>query len=108
MCGIAWHKKASQNASEKMPLELMCLKLVYMKDIKTKTKNPLNYQARLKRVKNFVVEGHLGGSAVEHLPSAQGVILESWDQVPHRAPCMEPASPSAYVSASLCVSLMNK
>ena len=29
--------------------------------------------------------------------------LESWDQVPHRAPCMEPAIPSAYVSASLCV-----
>uniref|UniRef100_A0A8P0P9F4 Immunoglobulin V-set domain-containing protein n=1 Tax=Canis lupus familiaris TaxID=9615 RepID=A0A8P0P9F4_CANLF len=39
-----------------------------------------------------------------HLLSAQGVILEFWDRVPHRAPCMEPASPSAYVSASLCVS----
>ena len=24
------------------------------------------------------VGGHLGGSAVEHLPSAQGVILGSW------------------------------
>ena len=44
---------------------------------------------------------------LKHLPSAQGVILESWDQVPHRAPCTEPASPSAYVSASLSVSLMN-
>ncbi|XP_077708803.1 F-box only protein 27 isoform X2 [Canis aureus] len=32
----------------------------------------------------------------------------SRDGVPHRAPCMEPASPSACVSASLCVSLMNK
>ena len=43
-------------------------------------------------------------------PSAQGVILETWDQVPCPAPCMEPASPSAYVSASLflSVSLMNK
>ena len=41
---------------------------------------------------------------VEHLPSAQGVTLESWDRVPHQAPCMEPASPSS----SLCVSLMNK
>ena len=40
-------------------------------------------------------------------PSAQGMILESRDQVPRRAPCMEPASPSACVSASLCVSLMN-
>ena len=43
------------------------------------------------------------------LPSAQGVILETQDWVPCPAPCMEPASPSAYVSASLslcvCVSL---
>ena len=40
-------------------------------------------------------------------PSAQGVILEILDPVPRRAPCMEPASPSACVSASLslCVSL---
>ena len=56
--------------------------------------------------------GRLGGSAVEHLPLAQGVIPESLDRVPPRAPCMEPASPSAYVSASLSlslsVSLMNK
>ena len=35
------------------------------------------------------------------LPSAQGVILESRDRVPRRAPCMEPASPSACVCASL-------
>ena len=26
-------------------------------------------------------------------PSAQGVILETWDPVPCQAPCMEPASP---------------
>ena len=38
-------------------------------------------------------------------PSAQGLILETWDQVPRRAPCMEPASPSACVSASLSLSL---
>ena len=47
--------------------------------------------------------GHLGGSVVKCLPLAQGMILESQDQVPHRAPCMEPASPSACVSASLSV-----
>ena len=43
-------------------------------------------------------------------PPAQGVILETLDRVPHGAPCMEPASPSACVSASfsLTVSLMNK
>ena len=53
-------------------------------------------------------EGIPGGSAVGCLPSAQGVILESRDRVPHRAPCMESASPSACVSAYLSVSLMHK
>ena len=53
-------------------------------------------------------EGCLGGSEVEHLPSAQGVILESLDGVPHQTPCMEPASPSAYVFASISVTFMNK
>ena len=54
--------------------------------------------------------GRLGGSAVEHLPSAPCVILETQDRVPHQAPSMEPASPSACVSASLSlsVSLVNK
>ena len=52
--------------------------------------------------------GISGGSAVWHLPLTQGMILESQDQVPHRAPCMEPASPSPCVSASLSMSLMNK
>ena len=47
--------------------------------------------------------GCLDGSVVEHLPLGQVVILGSWDQV-----LREPASPSAYVFAYLCVSLMNK
>ena len=37
-----------------------------------------------------------------------GVILGSGDRVLHQAPCKEPTSPSACVSASLSVSLMNK
>ena len=43
-------------------------------------------------------------------PSAQGVILETQDRVPRQAPCMEPASPSASVSANLsvCLSWINK
>ena len=45
---------------------------------------------------------------VEHLPLAQVMILGSWYQVLHQAPSREPASPSAYVSASLYVSLMSK
>ena len=39
------------------------------------------------------------------LPAAQGVILETRDRVLHRAPCMEPDSPSACVSASFSLSL---
>ena len=37
--------------------------------------------------------------------SAQGLILETRDRIPHQAPCMEPVSPSACVSASLSLSL---
>ena len=53
-------------------------------------------------------KGHLSGSVVEHMPLGQGMILGSWDPVPHRAPHGEPASPSANVSDSLFVSLINK
>ena len=52
-------------------------------------------------IKNTLVFERLGGSAVEHPPSAQGVIPGSWDRVPHWVPCREPASPSACVSASV-------
>ena len=52
--------------------------------------------------------GCLGGSVLEHLPLAQVMILGSWERVLHRVPRMEPASPSACVSASLSVFLMNK
>ena len=50
--------------------------------------------------------GSLGGSMLERLLSDQGMILETRNRVPHQAPCMEPASPSASacVSASLSVS----
>ena len=49
-----------------------------------------------------------GGSMVEGLPSAQVMILGSQDRAAHGAPCREPASPSACVSAPLSVSRMNK
>ena len=39
------------------------------------------------------------------LPSAQGLILKTRDRVPRQAPCVEPVSPSACVSASLFLCL---
>ena len=53
-------------------------------------------------------EGQLGSSVVEHLPLALVIIPGSWDQILYQTPRREPASPSTYVSASLCVSLVNK
>ena len=55
--------------------------------------------------KNELEGESLGGSAVWCLPLAQGAILESQDRVPHQAPGMEPASPSACISAPLSLSL---
>ena len=39
------------------------------------------------------------------LPSAQGVVLGTWYRVPHRAPCMEPASPSSKKIKRMALSL---
>ena len=49
--------------------------------------------------------GQLGWLSGLAPPSAQGMILETRDRVPRRAPCMEPASPSTCVSASLFLAL---
>ena len=62
---------------------------------------PLKLKSLLKKKKKSLLRGRLGGSAVECLPSAHGVILGSRDQVPHRAPLREPISPFACVSASV-------
>ena len=45
--------------------------------------------------------GQLGWLSGLVQPSAQGLTLETGDPVPRRASCVESASPSAYVSASL-------
>ena len=51
--------------------------------------------------------GCLGGSVVECLPSGQGVILGQGikSHIGELSPHREPAFPSAYVSASVCVCL---
>ena len=51
---------------------------------------------------------YLDGSVVECLPLAQVFIPESWDKILHQAPLREHVSASAFVSASLWVSLLNK
>ena len=53
-------------------------------------------------------QGHLGSSVVERLPSVQGMILGSWDRVPHWAPCAGSLLLPLPVSLLLSVSLMNK
>ena len=53
------------------------------------------------RTRRNPTSGAWGGSGVEHLPLPQGMTPGSWDRVPRRAPCMEPAFPSAWVFASL-------
>ena len=54
--------------------------------------------------KKISVQGHLGGSVVEHLPLAQVMIPGSWDGVSHQAPQREPASLPVSLPLSLCVS----
>ena len=53
-------------------------------------------------------QGHLRGSPVERLPLAQGVIPGFGIESPIGLPMRKPATPSSYVSGSLCMSLMNK
>ena len=64
----------------------------------------------LENFSTLIDKGHLGGLVVECLPLAQGVILASWDQIPHRGPRREPAcfSLCLYLCLSRCVFLMNK
>ena len=54
------------------------------------------------------VEGHLSGSVVECLPLAQVVTPVPWDPVLHHTLPPPTTSLSAYVSASLSESFMNK
>ena len=73
-----------------------------------KLQKVLSMISTAKKKKKRRVWGHLNGSVVKHLPLAQVMIPGSWDRVPHWAPHGEPASPSAYVFASLCVSVIDK
>ena len=78
----------------------------HMENIPTQTSNKILLFPYICSL-NYPLLGHLGCSAVEHLPLAQVLIPGSWQQVPCWVPHREPASSSAYVSTCLCVSPMN-
>ena len=80
--------------------------LLFMLNTHKHAQSTCSVFTELKLIK-LKVQGHLAGSAAEHLPSAQAMTPGSWDQALHRAPHREPASPSA-VSLPRSVSLMNK
>ena len=48
--------------------------------------NPENLMLSLRNHIKGPIWGSLGGAAVWRLPLAQGVILETWDRIPRRAP----------------------
>ena len=64
-----------------------------------------------KKKKKSRAQGHLGGSVVECLPLAQGMIPGCQYQILHWTPCMKPASllplPMS-LPLCVCVCLMNK
>ena len=72
-------------------------------DCREKWKSQHRDREREEGIKSSFLE-HPGGSVVECLPLAYVMIPGSWDQVPHWGPRREPASPSACVSISLCLS----
>ena len=55
----------------------------------------------------WVAQGRLGSSAAEHLPSAQDVILGSWES-PLELRAGSLLLPLACVSVSLCLSQIKK
>ena len=71
--------------------------LKYKSSITVKYENQIFETGTILKKKKHLM-GHRGGSSFECLPLTQGVIPESQDRVPRRAPCIEPASPSACVS----------
>ena len=89
----------SSSGEEKKKINLFKSMLVFEAFI---PKSEIRNWKGSKYLSKYLFLGCLGGSVVE--PLAQDVIPGSWDRIPHPAPCMDPASPSACVSASLCLS----
>ena len=58
-------------------------------------------ERKSEKTKKWENGGSLGGSVVWCLSLAQGMVLETLDEVPGPVPCMGSASPSACVSLSL-------
>ncbi|CAK7295140.1 hypothetical protein VULLAG_LOCUS4499 [Vulpes lagopus] len=97
--------KLLQGNYQEIPVEKQCLNLGLLGKLNIRKLSIGKQTIIFPSLMNiFCSLGHLGGSVVECLPSAQDMIPGSWNRVLNRAPCMEPASPSACVSASLCLS----
>ena len=74
---------------------LQLLTIRYLHEHVYNSKQPQNFFEQ----KNNLRAGRVASGLVP--PSTQGVILETQNRVSHWASCMEPDSPSAYVSACL-------
>ena len=98
--------KRSAEKSQRYPLWRVCLGQVYKNNptlrILVENQGRLAYGQNINKERKGGIPGWLSSLV---LPSARGVILGSRDRVPRRAPRMEPASPSAWASASLSVFL---
>ena len=81
------------------------VKKEHRKILRTKTHNKVGMEGTYLNIIKVMYERPTAGQPRWRSglapPVAQGVILETVDRVPHQAPCMEPASPSVCVSASL-------
>ena len=76
--------------------------------------NEIKIERAIEKITEIKTKGQSGWFSGLALPSAHGIILETWDRVSRRAPYREPASPSACVSAptpcllTLSLPIMNK
>ena len=64
----------------------------------------IHWKSSVRKALKMLLLGQPGWLSGLVPPSAQGVILETWDRIPHQAPCMEPASPPLPLSLCVCVS----
>ena len=100
----AWGSAPIGVQCEGLGIPGFALKLVNLKQESGKVK----HRKRENKWPKWAALAILVSKTKERASVAQWLSICLQPGLKHRAPCMEPASPSACVSASLCVSLMNK